>query len=215
MLRIWGRRTSFNVQKVMWLVGELGLPHEHIAAGGRFGRLNDADFRAMNPHGRIPLIDDDGQIVWESHTILRYIASRYGQGSFWSDDAGRRADYEAWMDWAQTALQPSFLNDIFWGFYRTPEAQRDWQIINRGIARCADHFRLLDGWLEGRAFMLGDAISLADITVGTTLFRYFNIDLARPSVPRVEAWYERLTARPAYREHVMIPFDDVYGRLEH
>ncbi|WP_343717951.1 glutathione S-transferase N-terminal domain-containing protein, partial [Inquilinus sp.] len=70
MLTIWGRRNAFNVQKVMWLVGELGLPHEHIPAGGDFGGLDDPAFRARNPHGRVPVIDDGGMVVWESHSIL-------------------------------------------------------------------------------------------------------------------------------------------------
>jgi len=82
MLTVWGRRSSFNLQKVMWLVGELELPHKHIPAGGDF-RLNDTpEFLAMNPHGRVPVIDDNGTIVWESQTILRYLAAKYGRERF-------------------------------------------------------------------------------------------------------------------------------------
>jgi glutathione S-transferase len=80
MLKVWGRRSSFNLQKVMWLVGELGLPHEHIPAGGDFGLNDTPEFLAMNPHGRVPVIDDDGIVVWESQTILRYLAAKYGRG---------------------------------------------------------------------------------------------------------------------------------------
>jgi glutathione S-transferase len=86
MLTIWGRCSSFNVQKVMWLVAELGIEHQHLEAGGRFGSLDKPKFRAMNPHGRVPVIDDGGTIVWESHAILRYLAARYGRDAFWSDD---------------------------------------------------------------------------------------------------------------------------------
>ena len=125
MLTVWGRRSSFNLQKVMWLVGELGIEHLHIEAGGRFVGLDTPEFRAINPHGRVPVIDDDGTIVWESHAILRYLAARYGRGSFWSDDAATRSLSDRWMDWAQTSLQPDFLLGVFWGFYRTPEPQRD------------------------------------------------------------------------------------------
>ena len=107
MLTVWGRRSSFNLQKVMWLVGELGLEHRHIEAGGRFGDLDTPEFTAMNPHGRVPVIDDDGTIVWESHAILRYLAARHGR--FWSDDPGARSQVDRWMDWSQTALQPDFL----------------------------------------------------------------------------------------------------------
>jgi len=113
MLKVWGRRSSFNVQKVLWLVGELGITHEHIPAGGSFRRLDEPEFRALNPHGRVPVIQDGGLAVWESHAILRYLAAQYGGGTFWIDDAAARSMVDAWMDWSQTTLQPDFLNGIF------------------------------------------------------------------------------------------------------
>src|SRR4030088_3067317 len=116
MLKAWGRRSSFNLQKVMWLIGELELPHEHIDAGGQFGGLDTPAFRAMNPHGRIPVIQDDAATVWESHAILRYLAARHGAGRFWSDDPVARAAVDGWMDWSHTALQPDFLVGVFWAF---------------------------------------------------------------------------------------------------
>jgi len=215
MLRIWGRRSSFNAQKVLWLAGELGLAHEHIPAGGSFGRLDEPGFRAMNPHGRVPVIEDDGAIVWESHACLRYLAARYGRDHFWHEDPAERAIVEGWMDWSQTILQPDFLMGIFWGYYRTPEAERDWPAINQSLARCADHFGLLDRLVEGRPFLLGDRLSLADIPIGTAFYRYFELDIERPELPNVTAWYQRLQQRPAYREHVMVPFAELRGRLQY
>lgn len=215
MLKIWGRRNSFNVQKVMWLVGELGLDHLHIPAGGSFGGLDAPEFLAMNPHGRVPVIDDDGTVVWESHAILRYLAARHGGPGFWPEAAGPRSKADGWMDWAQTTLQPAFLTGVFWGFYRTPEPQRNWPAIRDGVARCAAHVRLLDRVLDGCEFLSGDHLGLADIPAGTTLYRYFELDIDRPAVPHVEAWYRRLQQRPAYRAHVMIPFGDLYGRLDY
>ena len=214
-ITIWGRRNSFNVQKVMWLVGELGLAHEHIDAGGSFGGLDDAAFRAMNPHGRVPVLRDGETIVWESHAILRYLAAQHGGERFWPGDAARRADADQWMDWSQTALQPAFLTGIFWGYYSTPAAERDWAAIRASLERCSGYFRLLDRILAERRFLAGDDFGLADIPAGTTLYRYFELDIARPAVPHVEAWYARLKARPAYRRHVMIPFGDLYGRLDY
>ena len=215
MLTIWGRKSSFNLQKVMWLVGELQLAHRHIEAGGQFGGLDAPAFRAMNPHGKVPVIEDDGVVVWESHAILRYLAARYGGGSFWHDNPAERSLSDRWMDWSQTTLQPDFLSGVFWGFYRTPQAQRDLPAIKHKVALCARHFTLLDRHLADRAFMLGDALSLADIPIATNLYRYFNLDIDRPSVPNVEAWYRRLQDRAAYREHVMVPFQDLYGRLDY
>jgi glutathione S-transferase len=214
MLTIWGRRSSFNLQKVMWLVGELGVAHRHIELGGRFGGLDTPEFKAMNPHGRVPVIDDGGTIVWESHAILRYLAATYGRGAFWSDDAATRSRADRWMDWAQTALQPDFLLGVFWGFYRTPEPQRNWPAIKERIAKTGRHVQLLDRWLADRAFMLGGALTLADIPIGTHLYRYFNLEIERPAAPNVEAWYRRLQERPAYRAHVMIPFGELAGRLD-
>src|SRR6266700_1143610 len=126
MLKVWGRRSSFNVQKVMWLIGELGLEHRHIDAGGRFGGLDTSAFLAMNPHGRVPVIQDGDATVWESHAIVRYLAARHGAGHFWSGDPAVRAVVDGWMDWSQTSLQPDFLVGVFWGFYRTPEDKRHW-----------------------------------------------------------------------------------------
>jgi glutathione S-transferase len=214
MLTVWGRRSSFNLQKVMWLVGELGVKHKHVELGGRFGGLDSPEFRAMNPHGRAPVVDDGGTIVWESHAILRYLAARYGRGSFWSDDERTRASAEQWMDWAQTSLQPDFLTGIFWGFYRTPEPQRDDSVIKKRVENCARHFELLDRWLGDRAFMLGDRLTLADIPIGTHLYRYFNLEIERPAVPNVETFYRRLQERPAYRAHVMVAFEVLRGRLD-
>ena len=215
MLKIWGRRSSFNVQKVLWLVGELGLAHEHIPAGGGFGRLDEPAFSALNPHGRVPVLQDGDVVVWESHTILRYLAARYSGGGFWLDDPAERSRVEGWMDWSQTSLQPDFLNGVFWGYYRTPEAQRDWPAIHRSLARCAEHFRVLDRILATRPFLIGDELSLADIPIGTSLYRYFELDIERPKLRHVTAWYERLQLRPVYREHVMVPFADLRGRLEY
>ena len=215
MLTVWGRRSSFNLQKVMWLVSELGIDHRHIQAGGQFGGLDTPEFRAMNPVGRVPVIDDDGTIVWESHAILRYLAARYGRAQFWSDDPAKRSQADRWMDWSQTALQPDFLVGVFWGFYRTPEPQRNRALIRDKIARCAQHFELLDDILEDRPFLCGDSLTLADIPAGTSLYRYFELEIDRPAVPNVEAWYRRLQERPAYREHVMVPFSELLGRLDY
>ncbi|PKU21504.1 glutathione S-transferase family protein [Telmatospirillum siberiense] len=209
MLKVWGRRNSFNVQKVLWLVGELGLDYEHIPAGGKFGRLDEPAFRALNPHGKIPVVEDGDVAVWESHAILRYLAARYGEESFWGQNPAARAPVDGWMDWAQSALQPTFLNGVFLGYFRTPEAERNWPAINKSLEQCASLFGLVDRILADRPYLLGDELSLADIPAGTTLYRYFELDIERPSLPNVEGWYRRLQQRPAYREHVMVSFQDM------
>lgn len=213
MLTIYGRKSSFNVQKVMWLVEELAIPHRHVEVGGAFGGLDKPEFLAMNPHGRVPVIDDDGTVVWESHAILRYLAAAYGDARWWHNDPELRSNVDRWVDWSATTLQPDCLNGIFWGFYRTPEAQRDKVAVGKAIERTARHMQLLDRHLADRQFITGPSLSLADIAVGTNLFRYRNLDIPRPHTPHVDRWYALLEQRPGYRRHVMLPFDDLYGRL--
>ncbi len=215
MLIVWGRNSSYNVQKVRWLMGELALPYQHISVGGAFGGLDHADFIAMNPHARIPVLSDNGTIIWESHAILRYLAATYAQETFWFDDVKVRGKIDPWMDWAQTSFQPDFLTGVFWGFYRTPDAQKNWPQIHQSLVCCNKHFHILEQQLKDHDFLCTDQLSLADITVGTGLYRYFELDIERPHLPRVNAWYQRLQERPAYREHVMIPFHEMKGRLEY
>ena len=133
MLKIWGRTSSINVQKVMWTVAELGLPHERIDVGGPFGGLDRPDYAALNPNRLIPVLQDGATVVWESNAIVRYLAARYGAGSLWPEHPGRRSEADRWMDWQLTTLQPS-IGPIFLGLIRTPPEQRD----TAAIAASAD-----------------------------------------------------------------------------
>jgi glutathione S-transferase len=213
MLKIWGRANSINVQKVMWAVGELALAHERIDAGGPFGLVTTDEFRAMNPNARVPVIDDDGVVVWESHSIVRYLAAKFGVGSLWPEDPGQRSLSDRWMDWTLADLQPAFIGGVFFPFFRTPENKRNWPVIRQGIARSANAFRLLDKHLADRPFLAGDILTMGDIATGVQLYRYFELDIDRPSIPNVESWYARLQERPMYRNHVMVPFEDLRGKL--
>ncbi|MBI1329308.1 MAG: glutathione S-transferase [Alphaproteobacteria bacterium] len=212
MLKVWGRRNSINVQKVMWAVGELGLEHEHIDAGGSFGKLDSEEFERLNPNRRVPVIEDDGVAIWESHAIVRYLAAKHGSGSLWAEDPATRAAADMWMDWTATDLQNVFIG-LFWNLYRTPEPQRNWNLIRQGIARSAILFRLLDRHLEGRRFIAGDTFTMGDIPAGAQLYRYYELEIDRPALLNVEAWYMRLQEREAYRTHVMVPFDELKGKL--
>jgi glutathione S-transferase len=212
MLRIWGRSNSVNVQKVMWAVGELGLPHERVDAGGAFGGLDTEEFADLNPNRRVPVIDDGGTVIWESHAILRYLAAKYGEGTLAPGDPGLRAQSDMWTDWVLADLQPAFIGGVFWNFYRTPEEKRKWQLIRQGVARSAVLFRMLDRHLERRDYIAGATLTFGDIPAGVQLYRYFTLAIDRPELPNVEAWYARLQQRDAYRTHVMVPYDDLYGR---
>ena len=211
MLEIWGRRSAYNVQKVLWAAGELGLGFTHVDAGGAAGGLDMPRFRAMNPHGRVPVLVDGATTVWESNTIVRYLAARHGAGSLWPEEPAERSLADRWMDWELATLQPDFMA-LFWGFYRMPEAERDARAIAAARTRCAELYGLLDDHLAGRPFLAGAAFTIADIPAGTSLFRYFEMGLETPALPNLRRWYGRLCERPAYREHVMRPFAELRGR---
>ena len=213
MLKLWGRATSQNVQKATWVIGELDLDHERIDIGGRFGGLDTAEFEAMNPNRRIPVLEHDGAVIWESHTVVRYLAATFSRGSLWAEAPAERSLADRWMDWTATTLQPAFM-DIFWGYYRTPEPQRDWTIIRRGIDGCARLYGLLDRHLADRPYVAGEHLTMGDIPIGASLYRYFELDLERPSLPNVETYYSRLQDRPAYRQHVMVPFDELKAQTD-
>ena len=131
MLRIWGRTNSSNVQKVMWVVAELGLAHERIDAGGAFGHLDSPEYLALNPNRLIPTIEDDGTVIWESNAIVRYLAARYGAGGLWAEDPAVRSAADRWMDWQLTTVQPG-LQPVFWGLIRTAPDKRDTAAIQAG-----------------------------------------------------------------------------------
>jgi glutathione S-transferase len=144
---------------------------------------------------------------------VRYLAASYGDGSLWPADPAERSQSDRWMDWTLADLQPTFIGGVFWNFYRTPAERRNWPAIRQALSRCASLFQLLDRHLAETRFIAADRLTIGDIATGVQLYRYFELEVERPALPHVEAWYGRLKERPAYREHVMVPFDDLRGRL--
>jgi len=211
-LTLWGRLSSCNVQKVVWLLEELALPYERIDAGGDFGGLDDPAYLAMNPHGKVPTLRDGDLVVWESDAILRYLAARYGASTYWFEDPAARAAVDQWFAWAAAALYRDWI-DLFWMCVRTPLERQDTAGIEARRQRTAERFVFLDGQLAKRRYIAGDALSLADIAAGMTLYRWFEMPIDRPVLPHLADWYARLLERPAYVKAVCIPFDDLKGKL--
>ncbi|MBT3170467.1 MAG: glutathione S-transferase family protein [Rhodospirillaceae bacterium] len=203
MLTVWGRNNSINVQKVMWTVAELGLEHQRHDVGRQFGGLDTVEFRAMNPNGLIPTIDDDGTIVWESNAVVRYLAAKYGAGSLWPEDVAARAAADRWMDWMLGAIIPP-MAPVFVGLIRTPPEDRDGAAIAAGAELMTGNWRILDEHLAATPYVAGADLTMADIPLGCACYRYYALDIPHPDMPHLMAWYERLQAREAYREHVMI-----------
>lgn len=204
MLKIYGRKNSVNVQKVMWLIGELKIEYERIDAGGEFGKVNEDWYLALNPMGRVPLLEDGDYVLWESHTIVRYLASQYSSGNLWATDPKLRAETEKWMDWKQSFLQPA-MHEAFWGLIRTPREQRNIEAIALSAKQSGILFSLLNTHLHKRAFMTGNEFSIADIPVGAAAYRWYGLEIERPNLQNLRTWYDQLCQRPAFREHVMIP----------
>ncbi len=204
MLRIYGRTNSINVQKVMWTVGELGLAHERIDAGGTFGGLDTEEYGRLNPNRKIPTLVDGDVVVWESNAIVRYLAARYGAGSLWPADPAARSFADRWMDWQLAELLP-LLHPIFWNLVRTPPEKRDMTAVERASRAIGPLWRILDEWLAQRRFVAGEQLTMGDIPLGCAFWRYRNLDIQRPPLPHLERWFGELSARPAYRQHVMLP----------
>ena len=206
MLKILGRRTSGNVMKPLWAADELGLDYEQVDIGGKFGGNREDDYLAMNPMGLVPTLVEDDFTLWESNAITRYLCEKYGQGSLWPANPRVRAVADTWMDWQQTICAPMMF-PVFWGLVRTPEAERDHDAINAGIERGYKVWAVLDRHLADRAFVAGDTLTMGDIPIGPQAHRWLNLVEKRPPMPNLEAWYERLTERPAFRKNVMIPIE--------
>lgn len=204
MLKIYGRTNSINVQKVMWAVGELGLQHQRIDAGMAFGVVNEPAYGKMNPNRLVPTIDDDGVILWESNTIVRYLAAKHGLGTLMPKGDAPRAQAEKWMDWQMGSIQQG-LTPVFWNLIRTPADKRDMKAVETGQATVNKSLAVLDEHLKGKTFMLGDTFTVADIPLGCIAYRWYGLPIERQTFANVRAWYERLTTRPAYKQHVMLP----------
>ncbi len=205
MLEIWGRKNSGNVITVMWAVGELGLEYKRHNVGGSFGGINTPEYLAKNPNGRVPTITDNGMTLWESNAIVRYLSSTYGEGTLCPDDFHLRAIADQWMDWMKSTVHPA-LFPVFWGMIRSPENERDQSAIDKSVVATGKVLMILDQHLERSDYVAGDTLTMGDIPLGANLYRYFNLDIDRPSLPNVEAWYDRLCQRPAFQEYAMIPF---------
>jgi len=201
MLTIWGRLNSHNVKKVAWFAKELDIPHERHDIGGQFG-MSDA-YRKLNPNALIPTIEEDGLVLWESNAILRYMAARHGGERFWPADPAARAQGDKWMDW-----QFSFADaqrDAFKNLVRTPADKRDMESVALSAKAAGALMQRIEDALSKSDWLSGPDFGIGDIPMGVYAHTFFTLDIARPDLPNVKAWYDRLRMRSAYAETVMIP----------
>jgi glutathione S-transferase len=199
MLRILGRLSSVNVQKVVWCADELGLEYERQDVGGKFGVNNTPGYLAKNPNGLVPTIEEDGFVLYESNAICRYWAARDPQARLWPAEARQRADADRWMEWQSTSYTPA-MTAIFWQLIRTPEAERDPKAIEVSRAKSERLTGILDAHLAGREWIAADRFTPADIVIGCAVHRWLLLPIERENRPNVRRWYETLKARPASRQ---------------
>lgn len=205
MVEIWGRRNSSNVMSVMWTIGELGLEYRRHNVGGTFGGNDDPAFRALNPNGLVPALDDGGKVLWESNTIVRYLAQSYGAGTLWPGDPYPRAVADQWMDWTKTTFYPTFI-PVFLGLIRTPPESQDHGAIEQAARVSGSVLAVPEARLSAEPWLGGSEFTMGDIPLGALIHRYFTLPIERPALPALEGWYERLRERPAYRKHAMISY---------
>lgn len=201
-LRLLGRPSSINVKKVLWLCDELQLPVAHEAHGSGFQSTLPGGFEALNPNRLVPVIVDGDFVLWESNTICRYLAGREGRTDLLPTQPRARARVEQWMDWQTTQLNIAW-RYAFMSIVRNSPAHADAQALAASIADWHRHMRILERQLETTgAYAAGPALTLADVALGVSTHRWLATPMERPSLPAVQAYYRRLSERPAFAKHV-------------
>jgi glutathione S-transferase len=197
MLRVLGRATSGNVQKVIWLLEELGTPYKREDYGRQFNNTQDAAYLKLNPNGKVPTLVDGDTVVWESNTILRYVCNKQGSNGFYPDDAAAQSQVDRWLDW-----QLASLNNPYLGIFREakkPAAERaaSWAQDAKEMKAQLD---ILEGGMGGKAWIAGNAMTIADICLGPIVHRCLDFPVDLPGLAGVRAWREKIAARPAFKK---------------
>lgn len=210
MLKLWGRPTSGRTQKVLWTLAEIGLPFELILASGvmgakghvskgntPFGLVETAQYRAMNPNGRVPTIDDDGFVLWESNSIVRYLAMQYAPELLYGSDVRTFASASRWLDWENNELLPP-QHDMVMHLIRLPEEKRDPHQLEHARLEFIERLAIMEEWLARTRYMCGERFTYGDIAPGLRVHRWRLFDLESPAFPNVDRWYKEITSRPAF-----------------
>lgn len=203
-IKIWGRRDSSNVQKVLWCCGELDIAFERIDLGGRFGGNKEKPYLDLNPNGLVPTIEDGGFVLWESNSIMRYLVEKHGKGRLMPSTPEARADANRWMDWQLSTFNPAIV-PLFWGLIRFPEEKRDKAAIEAALQKTIKAWQIVDDQLAKASYLAGDEFSIGDIPLGVWAYRWYNLPISRPDFKHLKTWYERLCQREPYKTHIMIP----------
>ena len=205
MMKIWGRKTSSNVMKVLWLCDELGIPYERIDAGGAFGKTKEPFYVAMNPNSVVPTLEeDDGYTLWESNVILRYlVASRAPQSTLHPHQPRARADVERWMDWQLASLNGPMVT-VFFTYVRIPEAKRDYVATAKARDEAEALWRMVDTQIGSKNYVAAEQLTLADIALAPYAHRWFAMPIQRAPMPNLERWYATISQHPGCAKHICV-----------
>ncbi|WP_262271379.1 MULTISPECIES: glutathione S-transferase family protein [Microvirga] len=201
MLKIYGQPKSINVRKVLWTCAELGLPFERVDWGGDTRPVTDPAFQRLTPVGMIPVLEDAGQMFWESNSIVRYLAAREGRRDLLPGAPAERAHVEKWMDWQVSDFNNTW-RYVFLGLVRrNPNFQDPAQIARSWDGFCSA-VRVIDRELARTgAHVAGPHFTCADIVIGLSIHRWKSIPLERPDLPAIERYYDRLCEREGFRTY--------------
>ena len=205
--KLWGRASSVNVQKVMWALAECDVAHERVDAGWTYGQNDTPEFLAMAPFGMVPVWQEGDFAIWESHAILRHLA-RGPCAALWPEDIQDQARADLWIEFTATTLLPP-LSGLFYQTVRNPPEELSAEAMAKNSATLDKVLDVLETYLEGRDWLLGDALTMADIAVGTPMFRYHEMDIPRQDRPVLTAYYERMKARAAYQGSAMTSYEEL------
>ena len=198
MLRLLGRKTSGNVQKVLWLLEELQLAYEREDYGRQFGNTGDEEYLSLNPTGKVPTLIDGDNVIWESNTILRYLCSKTGSELLPADPAVR-SSCETWMDWLLASLNTNYLE--MFKETKKPEEERSPKLSEMSKALGAQ-LGILDGHLGANEWVGGAVMTVADIALGPICNRCLKFPVELPSLANIDRWHKTISARPAYQKVV-------------
>ena len=202
MLQLKGRTNSSNVMKALWVLDEIRLEYEREDVGGQFGKNHEAPYLNLNPNGRIPTIIDGDLVLWESNSIVRYLASKHSLGTLCPADPADRARCEMWMDWQLTELVSGMV-PVFHGLIRKTPEERDMDAIDAARNDWAAKWAILDDHLSRNAYVGGENFSMADIPIGPIAYRWYELPIERENFVHLKRWYDALCERPAFEKHVM------------
>ena len=196
MLRVLGRATSGNVQKVLFLLEELGVPYSREDYGRQFNNTADAAYLSLNPNGKVPTLVDGDTVIWESNTILRYLASKH-KSALYPTDLAQRTQVERWMDWMLASLNPPYLG-IFMEAKKAPnERGPSWDADSKELKA---QLEILAKGIAGRPFAAGNDFSLADVALAPVVTRCLDFPVDLPGLDGLRAWRDKVTSRPAFKK---------------